>query len=105
VSETALLIMDVQRDIVARISDQDEYLAALADAADAARAAGIRVIYVTVAFREGHPEISPRNKTFSAIAGSGRFTDSDPGTDIHPALAPAATWQYCCAAATSTAWC
>jgi nicotinamidase-related amidase len=88
VSETALLIMDVQRDIVARISDQDEYLAALADAADAARAAGIRVIYVTVAFREGHPEISPRNKTFSAIAGSGRFTDSDPGTDIHPALAP-----------------
>jgi nicotinamidase-related amidase len=88
VSETALLIMDVQQGIVARIADQDDYLAGLAGAADAARAAGIRVIYVTIAFREGHPEISPRNKSFSAVAGSGQFTDSDPGTDIHPAVAP-----------------
>ncbi len=87
-SKTALLIMDVQQGIVARIADQGDYLTALAGAADAARAAGIRVIYVTIAFREGHPEISPRNKSFSAVAGSGQFTDSDPGTDIHPAVAP-----------------
>jgi nicotinamidase-related amidase len=87
-SETALLIMDVQQGIVARFADDSGYLPRLAGAADAARAAGIRVIYVTVAFRDGYPEVSPRNKSFSAIAGSGRFTDSDPGTDIHPAVVP-----------------
>ena len=44
---------------------------------------------MTVAFRAGHPEISPRNKTFAAIAGTSRFTADDPATRIHPAVAPA----------------
>jgi len=87
---SALLIMDVQQGIVARFGDDQEYLARLASAADAARAAGIAVIYITVSFRAGYPEVSPRNKSFGAIAGTGRFTADDPGTGIHPSVAPAA---------------
>ncbi len=87
-SSSALLIMDVQQGIVDRFAQDAGYLPRLAGAAEAARAAGIPVIYVTVAFRAGYPEISPRNKTFSAIAGSGRSTQDDPGTRVHPAVAP-----------------
>jgi nicotinamidase-related amidase len=46
-------------------------------------------VYVTIAFRPGHPEISPRNRTFSTLAGSGAFVQGDPATEIHPAVAPA----------------
>jgi nicotinamidase-related amidase len=88
VTETALLLMDVQQDIVSRFSDDADYLARLTSAAVAARTAGVRVIYVRVGFRPGHPEVSPRNPSFSAIAGTGRFADGDPGAEIHPAVAP-----------------
>jgi nicotinamidase-related amidase len=89
-TSTALLIMDVQQGIVNRFAGDDGYLPRLAATAGAARSAGIRVIYVTVGFRPGYPEISPRNKTFGPIAASGRMTDGDSGTGIHPAVAPAA---------------
>jgi nicotinamidase-related amidase len=85
---TALLIMDVQREIVDRFPE-DGYLDRLAAAAAAARGAGIRVIYVTVGFRAGYPEVSQRNKGFAAISGSGRFAAGDPGAAVHPAVAPA----------------
>jgi nicotinamidase-related amidase len=88
-TSTALLIMDVQQGIVDRFAGDEGYLPRLAGAADAARRAGIRIIYVTVAFRPGYPEVSPRNKSFGAIAGTGRMTDGDPGTRVHPAVAPA----------------
>jgi nicotinamidase-related amidase len=84
-----LLIMDVQQGIVERFAGDDGYLPRLATAIAAARGAGVAVIYVTVAFRPGHPEVSPHNKSFSAIAGTGRFTPGDPGLPIPPAIAPA----------------
>jgi nicotinamidase-related amidase len=87
-TSTALLVMDVQQDIVGRFADDEEYLPRLATAVEAARGAGIRVIYVVVGFRAGYPEVSERNKSFSAIAGTGRFADGDPGSAIHPAVAP-----------------
>jgi nicotinamidase-related amidase len=80
--------MDVQQGIVDRFADDDEYLPRLAAAVEAARAAEIPVIYVIVGFRAGHPEVSERNKSFAAISGSGRFADGDPGSVIHPAVAP-----------------
>lgn len=89
-SPTALLIMDVQQGIVDRFAGDDSYLPRLATAADAARAAGISVIYVRVAFRDGYPEVSTRNRSFSAIAGTGRFEPADPAVAIHPAVGPAA---------------
>ena len=88
-SPTALLIMDVQQDIVERFASDDGYLGRLAAAIAAARGAGIAVTYVTVGFRAGYPEVSERNKSFSAIAGTGRFTDGDPGARIPAVVAPA----------------
>jgi nicotinamidase-related amidase len=87
---TVLLVMDVQRGIVERFADDAGYLPRLGRAIAAAHAAGVPVIYVTVGFRPGHPEISARNRSFSAIASAGRFTDTDPAAEIHPAVAPAA---------------
>jgi nicotinamidase-related amidase len=83
-----LLVMDVQRGIVERFADDTGYLERLSGAVTAARAAGIRVVYVRIGFRPGHPEISPRNLTFSAIATSGGFADDSPAAQIHPAVAP-----------------
>jgi len=88
-TSTALLVMDVQQGIVDRFGDDEGYLARLTPAVEAAHRAGIWVIYVAVAFRAGHPEVSERNKTFAVIAGTGRFADGDPGAAIHPAIAPA----------------
>ena len=85
---TVLLVMDVQRGIVERFAGDTGYLPRLAGAVTAARAAGIPVIYVTIGFRPGHPEISARNKSFSAVASSGRFAAGDPAAEIHPAVAP-----------------
>jgi nicotinamidase-related amidase len=86
---TALLIMDVQQGIVERFARDGGYLDRLATAIAAARSAGIAVTYVTVGFRAGYPEVSERNKSFSAIAGTGRFTDGDPGARIPAVVAPA----------------
>ncbi|MCF3962880.1 cysteine hydrolase [Streptomyces fuscigenes] len=94
-AKSALLVMDVQQDIVRRFADDTEYLTRLGRAVAAARAAGVPVVYVVVGFRAGHPEISPRNKAFSGIAGAvaagqGRgFAEGDPGARIHSDLAPA----------------
>src|SRR5579862_828102 len=46
-------------------------------------------MYVTIAFRPGYPEVGPRNPTFAGIRGTGRYIDGDPGSAIHPAVAPA----------------
>jgi nicotinamidase-related amidase len=85
---TVLLVMDVQRGIVERFADDPGYLQRLAGAITAARAAGVPVVYVTIGFRPGHPEISARNRTFSALAADGRFVEGDPAAEIHPAVAP-----------------
>ena len=88
-ANAALLIMDVQNGIVDRYSDASaSLLAALATATTAAHSAGVPVILVRVAFRPGSPEISGRNRTFSAIAAVGGMGDDDPVTQIHPALTP-----------------
>ncbi len=86
---SVLLVMDVQRGIVERFEGEPDYLPRLSRAISAARAAGIPVVYVTVGFRPGYPEISAGNRTFSAIASTGRFAAGDPATEIHPAVAPA----------------
>ena len=87
-ADSALLVMDVQRSVVDRFADDSGYLPRLRAAVDAARAAGIPVIHVVVGFRPGHPEISPRNRTFSAAARSGGFIEGARGSEIHPDVAP-----------------
>ena len=85
---TALLVMDVQQGIVDRFASDDGYLNRLAAAVAAARGAHVRVVYVTISFRAGYPEVSERNKSFAAVAGAGRFTEGDPACAIPPAVAP-----------------
>jgi nicotinamidase-related amidase len=88
-AHSALLVMDVQQAITNRFTGDAGYLPRLRDAIDAARAADVPVIHVVIGFRAGHPEISPRNKTFGALAQAGGFAAGDPGAEIHPDVAPA----------------
>ncbi|HVX43460.1 MAG TPA: isochorismatase family cysteine hydrolase [Mycobacteriales bacterium] len=87
-SQRVLLVMDVQQQIVGRFGDCAEYLARLRQAIAAARSVRIPVVYVKVEFRAGHPEISERNRSFSALARNGGLTAGDPGTQVHPDIAP-----------------
>ncbi|MGW0735706.1 cysteine hydrolase family protein [Streptomyces sp. NPDC002851] len=87
-AKSALLVMDVQRDIVALADDGSGYLDRLRGAIDGARAAGIPVIYVVVGLRPGLPEVGPRNRALTAAAQAGLFTEGEPGTAIHDAIAP-----------------
>jgi nicotinamidase-related amidase len=85
----ALLAMDMQLRIVDRLGDRGpDVLAAVARATAAARAADVPVIYARVAFRDGYPEVSPRNQAFSTLASAGGFSEQDPGAQIHPDVAP-----------------
>jgi nicotinamidase-related amidase len=85
----ALLVMDVQRAIVERYGNPTDLLERIKTAISAARGASIPVIYVHVDFRDGYPEVSLRNKSFSAAKQSGsNMTASSGATEIHPAVAP-----------------
>ncbi len=88
----ALLVMDMQEGIVTRYAQMGDVLTPISTALDAARAASIPVIYVTVAFRPGSPEISSRNKIFAAVKQR-QSSSSAPMTsmEIHPAIAPQPT--------------
>ena len=86
-SDTALLVMDVQNGIVERIGNDPNLLGRLGGAISAARQAQLPIIYVHVRFRDGYPEISPRNRSFSALKGGTMpMTESDLSTAIHRRL-------------------
>ncbi len=88
--QSALLVMDVQLAIVARVPDaatSGGYLTGLRGAIDAARAAEIPVIYVVIGFRAGYPEVSARNKSFGALSQTGAFLEGDVSSQIHPDVA------------------
>lgn len=85
---TALLVMDLHADVVAMLgADGDALVARTASLIDAARGAGVPIIYIVLGFRPGYPEVSPRNTTFSAIRTTGRFL-GPPGADLPAAVAP-----------------
>ncbi len=63
-NHSALLVMDVQNGIVSRFTEKPEAIAPFQVAVNAARHAGIPVIFVRVAFRPGFPEVSAKNKSF-----------------------------------------
>ncbi|MFI8931427.1 cysteine hydrolase family protein [Streptomyces sp. NPDC053474] len=103
-ANSALLVMDVQRDVVdiahgrgafavgaydgVAAGDSSEYLSRLGKAIDGARAAGIPVIYVVMGLRADKAEVSPRNKIVTTVAQAGLFTEGNPGNEIHPDIAP-----------------
>lgn len=88
-SDAVLLVMDVQQGVVERFTNASgALLPALARAAAAARAAGVPVVYVRVAFRTGAPEVSPHNRAFSALSAAGGFGEDDAATQVHADVAP-----------------
>ena len=86
---TALLVMDIQTSIVTRMGDNKDIINALKGAIGTARAAHIPIIYVVVGFRKDYPEISPANKSFSAIKqNSTQFKGLEEPIAIYSAVAP-----------------
>lgn len=86
--KTALLVMDIQNGIVSRFGENEEVLLPFQKAVEAARRNNISVIFVRVGFSEGYPEVSPQNKSFSAISKFGGMTVSDASTQIHESVQP-----------------
>jgi nicotinamidase-related amidase len=75
---SALLVMDVQPGIVDRLEQKDSYIDKVTKAVAVAHKNHIPVLYVVVGFREGFPEISPKNKSFSGIKDSQRAAMVNP---------------------------
>jgi nicotinamidase-related amidase len=87
-SRPVLLVMDFQHGIVERLGDPS-----VIDAADravkAARADGIPVMFVRVAFRPGYPEAAESNIAFAGVRQAGdAMTQDHPATQVHAALEP-----------------
>jgi nicotinamidase-related amidase len=80
--------MDMQVGIVGMLPDATAVIKSVATAIAQARSKKIPVIYVTVGFRQGAPEINTNNKSFAA--GKERFVTLDMAafTKVHPDLAP-----------------
>lgn len=86
-SQTALLVMDMQNAIVSRYVSEESALLPFQKAIMTARENGIPVIYVGVAMREG-VQISPLNKMFGRMPGNSGITAEHPSMQIHAALSP-----------------
>jgi len=87
----ALLVMDYQVDTLTRYlraAQSADVIACVPDLIAWARGAGMRVIHVVVAFRPGHPEVSPGNPLFSWVKANGMAVAGSKGAAIHPAAAP-----------------
>jgi len=90
-AHAAVLAMDCQAGIVSVYAKPPEEFAQRAAAVlSAARKAALPVIHIQVTFRAGLPEVSPRNKLFSAIRSSPQHREffAGPSGAIHPALGP-----------------
>jgi nicotinamidase-related amidase len=86
----ALLVMDCQVNTFTRFMTAEqsaEVITCVPDLLARARDAGMMVIHVVVAFRPGHPEVSPRNPLFSAVKANGMVVAGTEGAAIHPAAA------------------
>ena len=79
--------MDLQRNIVERYPSA-AVLERAAAAADAARAAGIPVVHVRVAFREGAPEVAESNRRFAPAKARATGGEHAPQGPIAAAVAP-----------------
>ena|SRR5579872_5674202 len=85
---TALLVMDMQMGILSNFPTAASLVSNVAKAIAHARDKNIPVIYVTVGFRQGAPEINPNNKGFSANKDRFVGVNMDDFTRVHPDIAP-----------------
>ncbi len=78
----ALLVMDYQVDTLTKFmtaAQSADAIACVPDLIAMARDAGMMVLHVVVAFRPGHPEVSPRNPLFSAWRGTHHIANGELG--------------------------
>jgi nicotinamidase-related amidase len=88
-THTALLVMDLQQGIIGLGgSGVQDAIAHTSAAERASRRAGVGVVFVETGFTPGYPEVSPRNKTFAALASTGKMLDGSPETRPDPRIAP-----------------
>jgi nicotinamidase-related amidase len=87
-ASTALLLMDFMVGILSRYEEADPVMARVRALKAFAVKAGLPTIYVRVAFRAGHPEVSPRNKLFHGWVASGRMVEGTPEAEIHQGVVP-----------------
>jgi nicotinamidase-related amidase len=87
---TALLVMDMQSEILGRFPDSTALINNVSKAISSAHGKKMPVIYVVVGFRSGAPEISANNKGFSAIKEKMTTTNVEDFMKIHPLVAPKA---------------
>ncbi|MFZ4932137.1 cysteine hydrolase family protein [Chryseobacterium sp. Mn2064] len=85
--KTALLVMDMQSSILGTLSDAASLISKTQEVIKTARARQIPIIYVTVGFRQGMPEISATNKIFSSIKQHMMDVNMKEWVMIHPELA------------------
>lgn len=89
-SDTVVLSMDFQNEIVRNfVPTDDGLLTRAASVLAAARAAGIPVVHVVVQFRPGHPEVAAHGM-FKMVRDGNRLVEGTEAAAIHPAVAPVA---------------
>ena len=90
-AKTALLLMDLQNAIIGMLGGNTSINEPIKIATKKARAAGMPIIYIVVKFREGFPEVSANNKSFSGLKAAGMpFTEGNPAVEIHETFKPEA---------------
>jgi nicotinamidase-related amidase len=93
------LTIDKENDIVheegafkdfgfAQMVKQNDVLGKTTGLLDAARRAGVKVIYVSVKFRAGHPELNRSAGLFQAVVEANALVEGTWGATIHEAVAP-----------------
>jgi nicotinamidase-related amidase len=85
---TSLLIMDVQGATVKMLPETGSLFHPLIKAIEFARGQGIPVLYIIVGFRKGYPEVSPENRSFSALKSGAMSLDLEGATEIPNSIAP-----------------
>lgn len=98
-AHTALLVMDLENDLVhedgafkdfgfAQMVKDNDVLAKVNRLLDSARGARVKVIYISVKFRPGHPEASRSAGLFQAVVGANALVEGTWGAEIHQAVTP-----------------
>lgn len=91
-STAALIVMDVQNLQVGALKQNNPERANMPDTLrtviDAARKAEMLVVHVVVRFREGYPEIHPRNLLLGRLPEAGLLKESGADAQINSAIVP-----------------
>jgi len=89
-SRTALLMADFHADSmgVNPVVKERHTFERAGEVLNAARQAGVYVVYIVVNFRTDYPEISEMNQTFSERKAAGQPPAADPAALIHESVLP-----------------